>query len=141
VDATSTCFLVRRAAPDTAYYLITAAHALEQTKGETVILVLRKAMPDGSYQRHDYSIPVRREGKPLWVRHAKQDVAVLRLADPLSVAVAALPASVLADEDRMKSEYEERLVRHPLGLGTILHAQYVRETLDAAARQNEPSSK
>jgi len=227
-DSTSTCFLVRREAPDTAYYLVTTAHTVERTHGKTAVLVLREPQPDGSYLRHDYTIPIRSGDKPLWVRHEKQDVAVLRLADPLPVAVAALPSSVFASgerlkaagvhicsplfvltypqrfeangagfpvarhgifasppllpipthptfladfttfagdsggpvfieaadghpliagivlaqhyhEDKMKSEYEERTVRHPLGMGTILHAQYVRETLEAAAKQVEPS--
>jgi hypothetical protein len=43
-------------------------------------------------------------------------------------------------EDRMKSEYEDRVVRHPLGLGTILHAQYVRDTLEAAAKPPAPAA-
>ena len=222
-DSTSTCFLVKREAPDNAVYLVTTAHTVERTKGETAILVLREAKPDGSYARHDYTITIRSGEKPLWVRHEKQDVAVLRLADPLPVPVTLLPEAALADEarlkasavhicsplfvltypqrfeangagfpvarqgifasppqlpvpthptfladfttfagdsggpvfadaggghplvfgivlaqnhheDKMKSEYEDRVIRHPLGIGTVLHSQYVRETLAAAAK-------
>ena len=43
-------------------------------------------------------------------------------------------------EDTMKSEYEERVVRHPLGLDTILHATYVRDTLESAAKSAVPTS-
>jgi len=224
-DSTSTCFLVQRERPDTAYYLVTTAHTLERTKGQTAVLVLRESKPDGSYLRHDFDISIRRGEQHLWVRHDKQDVAVLRLAEKLPVLVAALPESVFADESRlkqagvhicsplfvltyparfeangagfpvarhgifasppllpvpthptfladfttfagdsggpvfiegtaahplivgmvvaqsnqedtMKSEYEERVVRHPLGLGTILHAKYVREAIEAAAKPN-----
>ena len=102
-DSTSTCFLVKREPPDTANYLITTGHTLEKTKGETAIVVLREAKPDGSYERRDFTIHVRRGETPLWVRHEKQDVAVLRLDEPLPVPVAALPLSVVADEARMKA--------------------------------------
>lgn len=229
-DSTATCFFVRREPPDTALYLVTAAHALESTKGDTAIVVLRQAKDDGSFERHDHTISIRRDGQPLWVRHDKQDIAVLRLADPPPIAVAALPASVIADaaqlkaagahicsplfvltypqrfeangagfpvarqgifasppqlpvqthptfladfttfagdsggpvfmagadghpllvglvlaqfhhDERVTSEYEERTIHHPLGLGTILHAQYVRETLEKAAKPTPPAAK
>jgi len=80
VNSTGTCVLVRREAPDQSLYVVTAAHVLERTKGDTAIVVLRERRADGSYQRRDHTIPIRREGKPLWVRHATEDAAVLRLA-------------------------------------------------------------
>jgi hypothetical protein len=222
-DSTSTCFLVNRDAPDEATYLVTAAHTVERMKGETAILVLREPKPDGSYGRHDHTIGIREGDKPLWARHEKQDVAVLRLGKPLPVPVKVLPLAVLADEaalkasrvhicsplfvltypqrfeangagfpvarqgifasppllpvpahptfladfttfagdsggpvfietaereplitgivisqhhhvDKVKSEYEDRTLRHPLGIGTVLHASFIRETLEQAAK-------
>ena len=44
-------------------------------------------------------------------------------------------------DERVTSEYEERTIHHPLGLGTILHAQYVRETLEKAAKPTAPAAK
>ena len=102
-DSTSTCILVRRPAPDTATYLITTAHTVERTKGPGAVLVLREAKPDGSYSRRDFPITIRDKEKPLWVRHDKQDVAVLKLAAPLPVPVAALAASLLADAAALKA--------------------------------------
>jgi len=221
-DSTSTCFLVQRDAPDPAIYLVTTAHTVERTKGEKAILVLREAKPDGSYERHDYSLHIRTGDKALWIRHPKQDVAVLRLTEPLPVPAHPISLSMLADEarlqasavhicsplfvltypqrfeangagfpvarqgifasppmlpmaahptyladfttfagdsggpvfidggdshplvtgivlaqhyhdDKLKSEYEERTIHYPLGMGTILHATYVREAIEAAA--------
>ncbi len=68
---------------------------------------------------------------------------MLRLIKPLPVPVKPLPMAVLADEaslkasgvhiDKLKSEYEDRVIRHPLGMGTILHASFVRQTVEKAA--------
>lgn len=71
-DSTATCFLVRREAPDQALYLVTAAHVFDGVKGDTAIVVLRAHRDDGSYQRRDHTVAVRRDGKALWVRHATE---------------------------------------------------------------------
>jgi len=229
-DSTSTCFLVKREAPDEAHYLVTAAHTMERTKGETAIVVLRKPKGDGSYLRHDHTVSVRRGDAPLWVRNQAHDVAVLRLTEPLPVPVKALPMAALADEEgmkaagahlcgqlymltypqrfeangagfpvarqgifasppllplpghptfladfttfagdsggpvfidagedrplivgltlaqhffdlRVKTDYEERLTHYPLGLGVVLHAQYIRQTIEAAAKPSGDAEK
>ena len=229
-DSTATCFFVRREAPDQSLYLVTAAHAFEMTKGDTAIVVLREKKADGNYERRDYTIAIRRDGKPLWVRHATEDTAVLRLTEPPPVPVGALPVAALADEARLTAaglhicsplfvltypqrfeangagfavarqgivashpfqpiqtyhtfladfttfagdsggpvfvpgndghpllvglvlaqfrhdekvttEYEERTIHHPLGLGTVLHAQFVREVVEQAAKAGAASAK
>ncbi len=224
---TGTCFLVRREAPDNALYLVTAGHMLKGTKADTATIVLRERLEDGTYKRRDHSLTIRRDGKRIWVRHEKDDTAVLRLADPLPVPVGSIPFTALADEaqlkatglhacsplfvltypktfeaneagfpvarqgiiashpltpvakkhsfladftafggdsggpvfvagaddhpliigmvfaqfrhdEQVKTEYEERSIHYPLGLGDVLHAQFVRETIELAARQ-EPA--
>ena len=100
-DSTSTCFLVRRDG-DPALYLVTCAHTLERTKGETAVLVLREVQADGSYKRCDHTLPIRQGETPLWTRHANEDVAVLKLAGELPVKAAALPESALLDEGGLK---------------------------------------
>ena len=230
VDSTATCILVRRDAPDQSLYLVTAAHVLERTKGDTAIVVLRERRADGSYQRRDHTIGIRRDGKPLWVRHGIEDVAVLGLLEAPPVAVSALPLAAIADEagltaaglhicspifvltypqrfeandagfavarqgiiashpflpvqrhhtyfadfttfagdsggpafvagkdghpllvgmvlaqsrhdERVTTEYEERTIHHPLGLGTVLHAQFVRDTIGQAAKRDDTRSR
>ena len=224
VDSTGTSVLVHREAPDESLYVVTAAHVLERTKGDTAIVVLRELRADGSYQRRDHTVTIRRDGKDLWVRHAAEDVAVLRLAGAPPVPVSALPLAAIADEasltaadlhicssvfvftfperfeandagfavarqgiiashpfhpiqayhtfladfttfagdsggpvfvagsnghplligivlaqfrhdERVTMEYEDRTIHHPLGLGTVLHAQFIRETIEQAAKQ------
>ncbi len=224
-DSTATCFLVRREAPDRNCYLVTAAHVLERIKGNTAILVLRDRRDTGSYKRRDHTLAIRRNDKPLWVRHASEDVAVLRLAE-LPEPFDTLPLATVADEARLSAsglricspvfvltyplrfeandagfavarqgiiagspllptrryrtfladftaiagdsggpvfaadkddtplligivlarhhhdqrvttEYEDRTLHHPLGLGIVLHAQFVREAIEAAAKPNE----
>lgn len=230
VNSTGTCILVRREAPDQSIYVVTAAHVLARTKGDTAIIVLRERRANGSYQRRDHIIPIRHDGKPLWVCHAIDDVAVLRLSEAPPVPVNALPQAAIADEaalvaaglhicsplfvltypqrfeanaagfavarqgiiashpflpvqqhhtyfadfttfagdsggpafvagrdghpllvgivlaqsrhdERVTTEYEERTIHHPLGLGTVLHAPFVRDTIEQAAKQNDTRSK
>jgi hypothetical protein len=229
-NSTGTCFLVRREAPDNNLYMVTAAHVLERTKADTAIIVLREHRADGSYQRHDHTIDIRRDGKPLWARHNSEDTAVLRLAAPLPVPVSVLDLSDIADEDRfiasglricspifiltypqrveankagfaiarqsiiaslpllpldkhrtymadfttfsgdsggpafipgtdgnpllvgivlaeirhdeqVKSHYEEHTIHHPLGIATVLHAKFVLETIESAAKQSAAQPK
>lgn len=228
-QSTSTCFLVQGETEDNAVYLVTTAHSLEGMPGETAVLVLRENKSDGAYARRDHTLAIRRGEMPLWTKHPKEDLAVLRLTDPLPQPIRPLPFSAMADEERLKeeeihtcsslfvltypqrfeandagfpvarqgivadhpflptpsnhryladfntfagdsggpvfvkakngrplvigvvlarfnhderikTEYEERLIRHPLGLGSVLYPQLVRETIVAAkGKEAEPA--
>jgi hypothetical protein len=92
------CFFVRRPSPDSALYLVSAAHVFEALEKSPATIRLRERRPDGSYQQPDYSVVLRRDGERLWVRHGTEDVAVIRLSDPPPVSVPALPLSALTDE-------------------------------------------
>lgn len=126
-DSTATCFLIKRDSPESRIYLVTAAHVLERTKGETATLVLRDAK-DNTYVRHDHVIPVRHGETALWIKHPQHDIAVLQITAPLPVAVPVLSESVLAQEEKLKSTsvhiaspllvmtYPQRFEAHPSGL-------------------------
>ena len=219
--STATCVLVRRETPAPALYLVTAAHVLERAKGDNVLLVLREPTAEGAFHRRDHSLPLRRGDRPSWVRHATEDVAVIKLTDRLPVSVTALPFAAVANsvrlaeaglhicspvfvltyptrfegndagfpvarqgiiashpflpvqryhtfladfttfdgdsggpvfvgdkkghplligivlaqfrhDEQVTMEYEERSIHHPLGLGTVLHAQFILETIEKA---------
>lgn len=102
-DSSSTCFFVARDAPDKALYLVTAAHTFQRTKKENGIVVLREVKPDASYERHDHQVRIRSGEKPLWIKHPSQDVAVLKLTEPLPFPVVPLSVSLLADREKLKA--------------------------------------
>ncbi|MHB8897267.1 MAG: trypsin-like serine protease [Thermoguttaceae bacterium] len=80
-------------------FLVTAGHVFETMAGDKCMLVSRTRRDDGLYQRQEIPIAVRRDGQPLWKKHADQDVAVLHLDE--SVVVESLPFDCLADERQM----------------------------------------
>lgn len=100
---TGTCFLVKCDVPDEAIYLVTAAHVLEGMKADKATLVLRERREDGSFKKREHKVDIKNAGKKLWVRHPKDDVAVLRIADALPVPVVTLNVNALADEARLKA--------------------------------------
>ena len=225
-----TCFFVCRPAPDSALYLVSAAHVFEALEKSPATVRLRQRQPDGSYQQPDYPIAMCREGRQLWVRHKTEDVAVLQLSEPPPVPVPALPLTALADEaqfsaigvhlcsmvfvltypagfptrdgdfalarqgiiashpllpvqryptymvsfttfagdsggpvfladangrlrligvvvasarqdESVKTEFEERTIHHPFGVGLVVQAQLVRELIEQAAQQAGSDSK
>jgi hypothetical protein len=44
-------------------------------------------------------------------------------------------------DDELKGMYQEHRIRNPLGIVKVLHAQHIRDTIEAAAKQNETLSK
>jgi len=62
-------------------------------------------------------------GGPVFVRDRKEH--------PLVIGI------VLAQfrhDEQITQEYEERMIHHPLGLGSVLHAQFIREAIEQAAK-------
>jgi len=114
-DSTSAGFLVCDPAPNatrTNVLLVTTAHTLAQAKGDSIVLVCRVRSAQETWQRLDYTIPIRTGDTPLWTRHATQDVAVFRCALPPQASFEALPLSALADA--------AALAAHNVSIGTPL---------------------
>lgn len=99
----ATCFFVRRTTEDPALYLVTAAHVFADLDKDELLLVLRRSKPDGTSERCEHKLQVRREGRVLAVQHGKYDVSVMRITEELPVPVTALPLSAIADEAKLRA--------------------------------------
>lgn len=86
------------------YVLITAAHVLDDMKGDAAVLFLRKRVGT-TYVKIPYSIKIRNNGIPLWVRHPQVDVAAMRTALPQDADIQIFSTDLLAT-DKMLEELE-----------------------------------
>ncbi len=101
-ESTGTCILFKRSADDAALYLVTAAHVLEKADGDKALLVLRKKISDDAYERLDVPVIIRKDDKPIWIKHPKHDLAIIRLTQTLPIAVTPLSADCLAKQQDLK---------------------------------------
>lgn len=83
--------------------LVTAAHVLEHIGGDEASLLMRRPKPDGGYEAYPFAIRIREMGRPLYVRHATADVAVMHVAIPGDVPITGLALDFLVDDARLKS--------------------------------------
>ena len=82
------------------FVMVTAAHVLEQMKGTHGTLFLRKEA-DGSYEKIPYPVEIRRNNRPLWIRHHDEaaDVAAMYVTLPQGIDIAPLLTNSLADDE------------------------------------------
>ena len=83
--------------------LITAAHVLEDILGDTAIINLRKPTADGSYVEFAYSLPIRAQGKPLYVKHSVADVAAMYADLPDEVPITGLAPDALVTDETLRN--------------------------------------
>lgn len=100
-----TCFIIGRPMkdnPERAHFvLVTAAHVLENIRGDKVIIHLRKKEKD-TYKRIQHSLAIRNKGKALWTKHSQADVAAMYVSLPKDVDIAILPLKFLASDDTLR---------------------------------------
>jgi hypothetical protein len=105
--SSGTAFIVAVPAPEEGqpprHVLVTAAHVFESYTGAECTLVMRKKTEEGLYVKHDVMLPLRREDKPLWVRHPKQDVAAINFEPPSDVDCQPFNLGQVIDADAVQS--------------------------------------
>jgi hypothetical protein len=84
------------------YVLITAAHVLDRIAGDTALLVLRRKRADGMYAKLPFPIPIRANGKNLYMKNPTADVVAMFAALPSDADISLLPITLLADDTTLK---------------------------------------
>jgi S1-C subfamily serine protease len=94
-----TGFLIDDPAPDgrPRTILVTAAHVLELMPGAEARIGWRFGSADGTWRYAPEFVPISDAGRPRWVRHPTQDIAVMEITAPPEFAKAAVPVAWLAD--------------------------------------------
>lgn len=83
-------------------------------------LVMRQKTPEGTWREAPVPIPIRSNGRPLWVQHPQADVAAMYVALPTDMAPELISTALLAtDETLTKFEIhpgdELNCLGYPLG--------------------------
>jgi hypothetical protein len=120
-----TVFIIGKPTPNSAehkayYVLVTAAHVLDQMPGDSAIIFFRRK--DGNtYSKTPYRYRIRQDGKRLWVKHPKADVAAMFITPPSSENGIMLVSATLLSTDQSLEDYdiypgrEIKVLGFPLG--------------------------
>lgn len=107
------------------YVLLTAAHVLDEMKGDGATLFLRKRSGT-TFVKMTYPIQIRKNGSPLWVRHPQVDVAAMRVVLPTDADIQLFSTDLLANDKTL-----EELEIHPGDELLVLGFPYGAESNDA----------
>jgi len=136
--SSGTGFLVGRPVPGDPnrlyYVLVTAAHVINGTQGDTATLVLRVKTAAGGYKRTEHKLPIRKGATPLWTRQPTADVAVMYVDLPANLSTQLVPQDFLAtDTDFQKYEFHPGDEVFTVGYPYVLEANKLRSRSSAAA--------
>jgi hypothetical protein len=76
--------------------VVSAAHVFRNLNGEEATLILRKKKDDGSYERLEHNLSIRRKTEMLWTQHSKFDIATIQIVLPDAADVVPIPLKQLA---------------------------------------------
>jgi hypothetical protein len=124
-----TVFIMGQPSPDTPgklyYVLITAAHVLEGMRTDTPIIHLRKQEGE-KFSRLSYRLQIRKNGKPLWVKHPDVDIAAMRVRLPKEADIPLISTNLFETDDIL-----EQFQVHPGDQLLVLGFPYGAEANDA----------
>ncbi len=104
--------------------VVTAAHVFEGISGDNATLQLRHKNADGTYATFGYQFPIRKNGEPLYVRHATADVAAMYADIPDEVPMTGLsPASLVTDKRLEDIEFHPGDEAHILGFPAMVSTE------------------
>jgi len=81
--------------------LVTAAHAFEGKASAACTVTFRARGGADGYERRDLRLPLRDGDRPLWMRHATADVAVIGIVPPADAEVEPFTRGDIADAGRI----------------------------------------
>ena len=85
--------------------LVTAAHVFEKMPANEVRIGWRAQGANGAWNYMPASALIRNANGPVWYQHPDQDIAVMQVTVPDGLRDAAIPESLLADENTFVSEH------------------------------------
>jgi S1-C subfamily serine protease len=101
-QSTATGFILDRGAGK-GHVLVTAAHVLEKTPGPETTVIFRRLTSTGDFAREPFKLPIRKEGKPLWVRHPTEDIAAIRINPAPGVDLGRVSTELLASDETLRT--------------------------------------
>lgn len=109
-DSLGSCFVIGKPFkkdPTHAYFvLVTAAHVLEQMKGEDATIYVRKKQNDDSFTKIPWGVKIRQGSNPLWVKNKSDiDVATMYVNLPKDLDIQLLPTPMFAN-DKILNDFE-----------------------------------
>ena len=112
--------------PEKSYYvLITAAHVLDGMNSEVAVLHLRKQEGE-HFSKLLFSIPIRKDGRPLWIKHPAVDIAAMRVRLPREADVPLISTNLIETDEIL-----EQFQVHPGDQLLVLGFPYGAEANDA----------
>ena len=83
--------------------LVTAAHVFDNTPGDETTVIFRSQQAEGEYKKEPTKLVIRKEGKPIWMKHPTEDVAVIWVVPPKNADLAIISPAMLATDEQLRN--------------------------------------